>query len=75
MEVFNKEDVYDTEIAPLVDKLVSICKEHGIPMLTSFTYENCEKRGAGRCTVHINNDANREDDVHGKAYITIRADS
>ncbi|MCK5245024.1 MAG: hypothetical protein KAJ90_07115 [Desulfobacterales bacterium] len=32
----NKEEVYDNEISPLMNKIISICKEHKISTLCSF---------------------------------------
>lgn len=71
MEIFNKEDIYDNEISPLMRQIIGICKEHGIPMVASFTYENCEERGPGRCTTNINDIPNRKDDVHQKVVKTL----
>jgi hypothetical protein len=63
MEIFSKESIYDEKISPLMDEIIKICNDHGIPMVASFTYENCEEKGVGRCTTHINNVKNRSDDV------------
>jgi len=35
-ETMNKEQVYDREIAPLLDRIFGICKQHDIPMLVVF---------------------------------------
>lgn len=72
MEHFNKENVYDNEISPLMGKIIAICKEHGIPMIASFTYENGEELGPGRCTTLLNNIPNREDIAIQKACSIIR---
>ena len=32
----NKEQIYDTEIAPLMTQIINICQQHGIAMLLSF---------------------------------------
>ena len=32
----NKEEVYDAKIAPLLEEVVNICKEHGIAMMAAF---------------------------------------
>ena len=32
------EAVYDSEIAPLMTKIIAICKEHEMPMLATFAY-------------------------------------
>ncbi len=54
MRYFNKETVYNNEISPLVKQIIAICKEHEIPMLAVFTYENCPQKGVGRCTTLLN---------------------
>lgn len=54
MELFNKEDVYDNEISPLVKKIIAICEEHKMPMLASFTYCSDGGSGAWRSTTLIN---------------------
>jgi len=72
MEAFNKEDVYDNEISPLMTKIIDICKEHKIPMLASFTYENCEEKGTGRCTTLLNGFENRKDEEFQQANKIVR---
>lgn len=37
-ELKDNEDVYDAQISPLMEQIIAICKEHGIPMLMSFEY-------------------------------------
>lgn len=32
------EEVYDAEIAPLVARVASLCREHGIPMVAVLQY-------------------------------------
>lgn len=71
MEIFNEEEIYDTKISPLLRQIIDICNTHGIPMVASFTYENCPDRGTGRCTTLINNIENRVDDTLQKARNTI----
>ena len=53
MQLFNKEDVYDNEISPLMKKIIAICKEHEIPVIASFAYENDEENGIGCATTNI----------------------
>ncbi len=72
MELYNEEKIYDTQISPLMQQIIDICKEHGIPMIASFTYENCEENGAGRCTTLINNIPHRPDDANQKAANIIK---
>lgn len=37
---FDLESVYDEEIAPLMTKIIDICKRHKMPMLASFMYQH-----------------------------------
>ena len=71
MELYNLEDIYDEKISPLMKQIIEICHEHKIPMLASFTYENCEEKGHGRCTTHLRYDG-REDEANHKANGVIR---
>lgn len=34
----NKEDVYDTQIAPIMIEIVNLCRTHGIPFAAVFEY-------------------------------------
>lgn len=37
-----KEDVYDERIAPLMSQIISVCKEHKIAMLATFSLDVSE---------------------------------
>lgn len=52
-KVFDLEDVYDEEIAPLMTKIIEVCKKHELPMLCSFQFEHSETQGPGFCTSFI----------------------
>lgn len=41
--IFDKKDVYDREIAPLVAQIKKICKLNDIPMIFTFAVANDEK--------------------------------
>ena len=46
----NHETIYDEKIHPLMDQIISICKEHGIPMFAEFQYSEdgfCKSMNAG----------------------------
>jgi hypothetical protein len=43
-----REIAYDTEIAPLMKKIIAACKAHGIPMLADFALD-----GDMQCTTAI----------------------
>lgn len=34
-----KEEVYDSQINPLMAQIITICREHKIPMLATFTLD------------------------------------
>ena len=36
----DKEQIYDKEIFPLIEKIINICKKHKMPFFTSFQYSN-----------------------------------
>lgn len=45
----NKEQVYDEQIAPLMDQIIGICKTSGIAMVASFAIPT-EEDPTLRCT-------------------------
>ena len=49
---WNEEAVYDERIAPLMTQIISICKEHRIPMVAQFVYGNTEEE-ALLCTTSL----------------------
>lgn len=52
-EHYNLESVYDEKISPLMRQIIDICKEHNMPMVASFAYENSEENGIGCCTTNL----------------------
>lgn len=72
MEIFNKEDIYDNEISPLIRQLIDLCKKHGMPMLASIAYENCPDKGLGLCITLVNNIPDRPCDTLQKAARVLR---
>lgn len=36
---YDLEDVYDEQIAPLMTRIIAICKEHKMPMVATFQYQ------------------------------------
>ena len=52
MKTFDKEAVYDAEIAPLMQQIIDICKREEIPFMASAVYKNAEN-GADMATTHI----------------------
>lgn len=55
LEGFDLEDVYDSEIAPLMTKIIDICKAHKLPMFATFLYMNDpdESGGDSACTTNL----------------------
>lgn len=39
-EPFDLESVYDSEIEPLMAKIIKICTRHNMPMLATFMYQH-----------------------------------
>lgn len=70
-EVYDSEKVYDEQISPLMTQIIAICREHRIPMVASFIYENNVDRGKCRCTTHLPFEG-REDDVLGHVHRTLK---
>lgn len=52
-ELFDLEAVYDTEIFPLMEQILAICKRERMPMFASFAYRVTED-GTSKCTSHLN---------------------
>ena len=50
---FDLEHVYDEQIAPLMNEIIAICKEHQLPMLASFAYRRDENGEYDCCTTSI----------------------
>jgi len=50
MESFDLEQVYDEQIAPLMAKIIEICKEHKLPMAADFLCRNSDDEGEEYCT-------------------------
>lgn len=51
--LYDLENVYDEQIAPLMTKIIAICKEHRLPMLASFQYQRDADEGEGFCTTTL----------------------
>jgi hypothetical protein len=52
---WDKEAVYDEQIAPLMTQIIKICKEHEIPLVAVFQYLDApdEEGGPGFCSTLI----------------------
>jgi hypothetical protein len=49
---FDLEAVYDNEIAPLMAKIISICREHKLPMFATFLYASSDDQN-DYCTTNL----------------------
>ena len=48
-----REDAYDAEIAPLMTKIIEVCKQHEIPMLATFQFTEPNVEDPGYCTTML----------------------
>lgn len=48
----SKEQVYDQQVAPLMEQIIRICQENKIAMLASFSLESEDDEGL-RCTTAL----------------------
>lgn len=56
--MYDKEKIYDEEIAPLMKQILEICKKNGIQMAAQFYLQDAEANPDGEplyCTSFINN--------------------
>lgn len=52
-EPWDKEDVYDNQISPLVTQIIAICKEHQMPAVIQVQYCDTAEEGPGFCTTTL----------------------
>lgn len=53
MTTWDKEGVYDAEIAPLMDKIIEICRREDIPIVAKFQLGVSDVDGAYFCTTVV----------------------
>jgi hypothetical protein len=56
--MYDKEEIYDKEITPLVKQIIDICKKNDIQMAMQFYLQDAEANPDGKplyCTTFINN--------------------
>lgn len=74
----NKEEVYDDQISPLMQQIITICKDNGIAMIASFNIAHDGEGPNGEdcshltCTSHLPDGDGAFDDRFSKAAVTIR---
>lgn len=66
MPSLNKEQIYDQQIAPLVEQIINICKEHGIAMLADFVLPTPDEPDL-RCTTMLEDESRQVDPRHHMA--------
>jgi hypothetical protein len=54
MERFDKENVYDEQISPLMAQIIGICQREGIPMACTFAIRDDGDNGYLLCTSGLN---------------------
>ncbi|HNW35281.1 MAG TPA: hypothetical protein PKM25_10145 [Candidatus Ozemobacteraceae bacterium] len=59
----NKEQIYDTEIAPLITKIFELCKKHGIAMVADFAIPTTENPYLG-CFTSLPDENGKRNDFH-----------
>lgn len=52
MEFFDEEEIYDERIAPLMTRIIDICKDSNIPFFATFIYGNSAD-GTEHCTTKL----------------------
>ena len=50
---WTKESVYDEQIDPLMKRIIAICKEHEIPLVAVFQFQDTVQGGPGYCTTML----------------------
>ncbi|CAM3374978.1 hypothetical protein HP548_00620 [Paenibacillus taichungensis] len=64
LEQYDKESVYDERISPLMKEIIQICKDEGIPMVTSFYLTSAQSHPNGKelfCTTTLPVEGNTPD--------------
>lgn len=74
----NKEEIYDEQISPLMQKIIGVCREHGIALIASFNIahdgegpngEDCSRL---TCTSHLPDGEGAFDERFSKAAVAIQ---
>lgn len=64
---YDKEAVYDEQIAPLMERIIAICREHEIPTLATFAYRLDTHGEYDSCTTALPGPNNRWPDSYAVA--------
>lgn len=74
----NKEEIYDSQISPLMLQIIEICKAQGIAMIASFNIAHDGEGPDGEdcssltCTSHLPDGDQVFDERYSKCAVTIR---
>jgi len=74
----NKEEIYDSQISPLMQQIIEICRGNGIAMISSFSIghdgegPNGEDCSNLTCTSHLPDGDEVFDERFSKCAVTIR---
>lgn len=52
-ESFDKSEVFENQIEPMIEKIQEICKEHSIPCLMAFCYAHNQDEKTGKTCVGL----------------------
>ena len=70
--LYDLEDIYDEQISPLMQQIIKICKEHGMPVLASFAIANHVDEGTYNCTTYLGGGEDREPERYKKALSYVK---
>lgn len=66
-EALNKEQVYDAQINPLMEQILTICQAHGIAMLCTFAIPTPDDDELA-CTSMLPDETGENHPAHKRAY-------
>ena len=52
-EFWDKENIYDEQIAPLMSQIIDICRKNNLPIVATFQYCNKKENGAAYCSTAL----------------------
>ena len=67
----NKEQIYDSKIAPLMEQIINICKEHKIGMFATYEIPN-EEDADLKCTTILPDETGKNSPIITQLYRTVR---
>lgn len=67
----NKEEIYDSQISPLMGQIIQICKANCIAMMADFAIPTEADDGL-RCTTILPDESGQNDQLHLEALSRIR---